>query len=242
MSFDWICESLRLTAFSTGTASITGEDWKRLTGQDEAEQEQKGGGRHIFVSNLMGGQLSLGALGNRCDCVLIPGVPGASGVPSLGAWPGAMYSFLEKTIPLLERMSFPVARVGFAPILLLPFPERLDAYKALTSLVKSIKHPADKLHDLHFRINWPVASKTDSTLRLNRITTWSVVQIQLQVFTPDAVNPAAFSDDITHALRLELDHNTDVKHATAFDAALLAPIYRELADLALENAILGEVL
>lgn len=243
MSLDWNCESLRLTIFSTEAARLTGEDWKRLTGQDEAEQEQKGGGRHIFTSNLMGGQLSLGALGNRCDCLLSPILnPETSAMPSVGSWPDAMDGFLASTIPFLEQVTFPVARVGFAPVLTLPFADRLDAYAALISLLKSIKHPPEKLQDLYFRINWPVTSSLNNTLILNRLTTWSVVQIQLQVFSPDVVNPAAFATDITQAVRLELDHNTDPKHTTAFDASLLVPIYKELTELALQNAVEGEVL
>jgi hypothetical protein len=57
MFLNWICETLRLSLFSPEAVRLSAEDWKRLTGQDEAEQEQKGSGRHVFASALIGGQL-----------------------------------------------------------------------------------------------------------------------------------------------------------------------------------------
>jgi hypothetical protein len=92
-----------------------------------------------------------------------------------------------------------------------------------------------------FRINWPTSSTVDNTLTINRITTWSVQQLQFQILVPDGNSPGAFVNDLSYVFRFELDHNTDQKHATPFDAGRLLPIYKELTNLALQNAAEGEV-
>jgi hypothetical protein len=244
MPLNWTCESIRLSLFSSEAVRLKTEDWKRLTGQDEPEQEQKGSGRHVFASALIGGQLSLGALANRCDCILSPIAQAEMPedyILSVGQWPSALEHFQKLTEPFLEKLPFPVTRMAFAPVLLHPFKEQLEAYKALISLVKSVKQPPENMHDLLFRINWPKNSTVDNGLTLNRITTWSVQHYQLQLFVADGNIPSTFMNELTYALRLELDHNTDQKHVTAFDAACIVPIYREFTNLALQNAVEGEV-
>ena len=42
-------------------------------------------------------------------------------------------------------------------------------------------------------------------------------------------------------MRLEMDHNTDQSHTQPFDESQLVPIYKDLANLALQNAEQGEV-
>jgi hypothetical protein len=241
---DWTCETIRLSLFSTGGVQITNEDWTNLTGQAEAEKEQKGAGRRVMASALMGGQLSLTAVGNRCDCVLSPiaNVDEISEeqVPSVGQWPTCFDQFQKATEAYLPKFGIPISRIALGVTLVSLHKERLDAYKAFAQQVKSIAHPPEKLHDVLFRINWPQNSKADNTLMLNRLTTWQVQQIQLQIIV-DGNSPTTFVNPITHTLRLELDHNTDQAHAQPFDRDQLVPIYRELANLALQNADQGEI-
>ncbi|WP_315704999.1 MULTISPECIES: hypothetical protein [unclassified Bradyrhizobium] len=244
MALNWLTESVRLSLFSSQVVKLTGENWKQLTGQDEPEQEQKGSGRHVFASNIIGGQLHLGAIANRCDIILSPvaetDMP--EDILSVGNWPNSLEQFQKLTEPFLERLPFPVVRMALAPALLQRFPDRLSAYKTLVSLVKTINQPPEKLHDLLLRVNWPQSSAVVDGLRLNRLTSWSVVQIQVQMLVSDGNRPATYMNEPAYALRLELDHNTDPKHIESFDAARLVPIYRELVNLALQNAQEGEVL
>jgi len=245
MPLDWTCENIRLSLFSTEAIRLSGEDWKDLTGQEEADQEQKGAGRHVFAGPLFGGQLSLGAVANRCDCILSPITPTEmitdEYVPSVGQWPIPFEGFQKATEWYLTRVRYPVSRMAFAATLLNKHTNRLDAYKALVTQVKSITHPPEALHDLIYRINWPTNSTVDNTLLLNRITTWSVQQLQLQILVPDGNSPNAYMNELSFQLRLELDHNTDQKHTTPFDATRLLPIYKELTNLALQNAAEGEI-
>jgi hypothetical protein len=245
MAWDWTSESIRLSLFSSQAVKLSADTWKVLTGQIEPEQEQKGAGRHVFAASMLGGQFALGAIANRCDIILSP-VPQADApdgyIPSVGHWPSILESFQKLTEPFLEQLPFPVTRMAFAPVLVHPFKERLDAYKAFVSLVKSIEQPADKLRDVVFRVNWPRNSAAVNGLELNRISTWSVLQFHMQLFVPDGGVPSSFVQDLTYGLRLELDHNTDARHAVPFDAGRLVPIYQELTNLALQNALEGEIL
>lgn len=242
---DWKCENIRLSLFSIGGIQLTSGDWTTLTGQAEAEQEQKGSGRHVFSSALMGGQLSLGVIGNRCDCILnaIANVELLSedNIPSVGQWPTCFEEFQRATEAYLPKFGVPINRMAFGATLVLPHKTRLDAYVTLVEQIKSFKHPPDQIHDVLFRINWPQNSKVDNSLTLNRLTTWQVQQIQLQIVVADGNSPASFVNPISFITRLELDHNTDQGHVEPFDVGLLVPIYRELANLALQNAEQGEV-
>jgi hypothetical protein len=246
MALDWTCESIRLSLFSAQAVRLSADNWRELSGQDEPEQEQKGAGRHVFAGSMLGGQLGLGTIANRCDIMLNPSgtqadVPEGY-IPSVGQWPSVIEAFQKHVEPFLATLPFPVLRMAFAPVLVHPFRDRLEAYKTLISLLKSIKQPPERVHDLLFRINWPQNSTALNGLTLNRITTWSVQQYQLQFFVPDGNSPATFLRELTHGLRLELDHNTDQKRNIPFDAECLIPIYRELTNLALQNAAEGEVL
>ncbi len=246
MPLDWTCETIRLSLFSTEAVRLSTDDWKTLTGQDEAEQEQKGGGRHVFAGPLLGGQLTLGAVANRCDCILNPLTKTdelkEDYVPSVGQWPTPFEAFQKITEPFLSSVRFPVARMAFAATLLNPHKTSLDAYKALVTQVKSINRAAEDLHDLVFRINWPTNTTVDNKLTINRITTWTVQQLQLQITLPDGNSPTTFVNDLSYVLRLELDHNTDQTHTSPFDAGRLVPMYKDLTNLALQNAAEGEVL
>lgn len=247
MPLDWICESVRLSLFATEAVRLSADNWKLLTGQDEAEKEQKGGGRHVFTGKVLGGQFSLGAVGNRCDLVLGPVRTGEDireeAIANIGQWPSALSDFQKSTEAFLEQVSFPVARMAFATGLLHPTESLTDAYKALREQVKTLNQPAEELRDILFRINWPKNSTTLNDLTLNRLTLWQVQQIAVQVLIPDGNSPATtFVEEPAHVLRLDIDHNTDGKRTQPFDANQLVPIYRELTNLALQNAEQGEVL
>src|SRR6266404_2416352 len=106
MPLAWISENVRLSLFSPEAIRLSSDNWKLLTDQDEAAQEQKGGGRHVFAGPLIGGQFSLGALANRCDIILAPANAADQLrddiVPSVGQWPTALEEFQIRTEAFLE--------------------------------------------------------------------------------------------------------------------------------------------
>jgi hypothetical protein len=242
---EWQCESVRLSLFSPGGLRLTSQDWTNLSGQEEAENEQKGSGRHVFASNMLGGQLSLSVIGNRCDCILAAVVMADTvsdaGVPAIGRWPDCFEAFQNVTEAYLQRFGVPVNRLAFGATLVSPQESLLDAYRVLTEQATSLNQDPSRLHDVLFRINWPRNSQVDNTLTLNRLTTWQVQQIQELQLIVGSDAPTSVINPVAYVTRLELDHNTAPAHVAPFDEARLVPIYREIANLALQNADQGEI-
>jgi hypothetical protein len=125
-------------------------------------------------------------------------------------------------------------------VLLAPQPNLEDAYKSLLGMVESVEGNPAKMRDLVFRVNWPVNSTSVNGLMINRLTTWTVIQIRYQVQVGNA-NVLLDATPLSHFVRLEIDHNTDAQRTQPFDQNRLVPIYGELANLALENAEKGEL-
>jgi hypothetical protein len=246
MALEWIAEALRVSLFSTGTVSLTDGDWKKITGQDEAETQQKVVGRRTMVGPYLDGRLSVSAVGTRVDCVLSP-EPHTETVedgyvPSVGAWPAVCNEFVKGTADWVGNFQAPVVRMAFGATLLGRCADRQDGYKTLIGLLKSVQGDPERMRDLIFRVNWPVNSSSVNGLTLNRITQWAVIEIHaIQLVIPTIAQPVIDDTPATFVIRLELDHNTDAKWTGPFDQNRLVPIYNELVQLAFENAEKGEL-
>jgi hypothetical protein len=245
MALEWKTESLRLSLFCSEPISLSDADWKAITGEDEAETRRKVAGGRAMAGPFLDGNLTISAIGSRLDCIL--NQPNSSPAfednhfPSVGAWPGVCDDFVKATADWLGSFTVPVVRLAFAPNLFGECPTRLDAYRNLTSLIKTVSGDPEHLKELVFRINWPVSSASVNALILNRITQWSVVELQIQTLTVQPGGAALNASPVAFAIRLEMDHNTDGGRAEPFDQSRLVPIYRELVMLAAENAEKGEL-
>lgn len=243
MVLDWAAEILRISLFSNSAVNLSSDDWKAITGDDEPKVDQKSLGRHSMQGSFLEGLLNLSASGSRLDCVLGPQqlpieeMP-ENYIPSVGHWPEICEEFMQKIEGWVSAVEFPVVRLAFGTILLARQPDIETAHKSLLGMLKSINGDPVRMRDLSFRINWPIESSLINGLMINRLTTWNVIKVQLQV-----PPPAGTMDEILlgEYVRLEIDHNTSGGHTMPFDQDRLAPICRELSNLALENATKGEV-
>jgi hypothetical protein len=237
MALEWTAELLRLSLFCSGPVGPSAVDWKAITGEDEPEVQQRLPGGRAMAGPFLDGNLTLSAVGTRVDCVLNPRLPAATHgddhFPSVGRWPAVCNEFVTATADWVGSFTAPVVRLAFAPVLIGKLPTRLDAYKSLSGLLKTVTGDPEHLKELVFRINWPVNSTSVNGLALNRITQWSIVELQLQTLTfqPGAA-AASNAVALAFAIKLEMDHNTEGGRAVAFDQNRLAPIYRELVTLA----------
>jgi hypothetical protein len=245
MALEWITETLRVSLFSTDKVSLTDADWKKITGQDEAETQQKVIGRRTMAGPYLGSLLTVSTVGSRVDCVLSPKAPTEpleeGYVPSVGAWPAICNEFLNGTANWIGNFPAPVVRMAFGTTLLFRCADRRNAYDTLIGLLKTVEGDPERMSELIFRINWPVNSASVSGLKLNRITLWAVFEMHIQVTIPTVPELAIEDTPATFIVRLELDHSTDAKWTASFDQNRLVPIYKELVQLALENAEKGEV-
>ena len=243
MALEWSAETLRLSLFSSNVVKLTADDWKKVTGRDEPEAEQKVVGRHAMSGPFLGGQLSLSAAGSRFDCVLAASAPvepiPLTYAPTFGHWPEVCKEFVAATEAWVGNIGVPIIRMAVGTVLLAPQPNLEDAYRSLLGMLKSLKGDPARMRDLLFRVNWPVSSTCVDGLTINRLTTWAVIRLQFQVVVGAKV--LVDSAPASEFVRLEIDHNTEDSRTQPFDQNLLVPIYGELNNLALENVEKGEL-
>ncbi len=151
-------------------------------------------------------------------------------------------TFKGATLPWLREANFPVVRLAFGAIVLTKTETRTRAYEVLKGLLKSVTVDPEEMRDLLYRVNWPATSRTVPDLKINRLTNWSAIIFLVKLFalTGTRVSEPDALADAVHAVRLEMDHNSHESRSDPFDRQLLAIIYEELVELALENATKGE--
>jgi hypothetical protein len=240
---EWTTETLRLSLFCAESAKITPAHWKAITGQDEPQTQQSLAGRRSFIGPFQGGVLNLSAIGSRVDCILLPRSPSETieegYVPTVGPWPDVARDFLKATSAALE---LPIYRLAFAGSVLAKCADLQDTYTQLLRMLRSVKGDPERMRELIYRVSWPLASGVLSNLIFHRITTWSAMQIQLQLMVQTGTKTTMTQTPATHVVRLEFDNSTDAERTESFDRTTLVPIYEELVALAFENAEKGEVL
>jgi hypothetical protein len=244
MPIEWSVNILRLSVFSSGPIAASESDWRMLTGQEEAPARNAiPGGKHYSGPHL-GGQLSLVVQGERIDVVLQAGDRSEGTelkLPVVGALQEVEHNFVDAATYWLRQISFPAVRLAFGAVLMVEQPSLTAAYETLRSLIKSVNINPERMRDLVYRINWPCQS-TVLQLPLNRITTWTALRIvtRLVQMTGETMSVAPGEGEL-HAVRLEIDHSTDVLNRTPFEQGKLVPIFEELLAHAHQNAEEGEV-
>jgi hypothetical protein len=132
------------------------------------------------------------------------------------------------------------ATSGVATVLLSETKDRMESYVALKDLLRSVRVDPESMREIVFRVNWPTASEVVKGLRLNRITNWSAIQLNLLMLQLSGQSTAKVGPAELFAIRSEMEHNTDEENRTVFKAETLVPIYNELVAKACENATSGE--
>jgi hypothetical protein len=84
-------------------------------------------------------------------------------------------------------------------------------------------------------------SASINDLTINRLTTWSAIQIYLQFGIQSGNKVILDQNPPSYFVRLEIDNNTDAERDRPFDQGEVAAIYKELFDFALESAEKGEM-
>jgi len=243
----WTVSGLRLSVFSREQIQVSDQDWKTVTGQDEAPNRQTVAGLRRLSGNALGGVMSIGAGPGRVDIILGPDETVAEKeaklkLPGIGEWDKLRQQFLDATTSWLETHRYPFNRLAFGAILMRETESGEAAYEQLDDLLIALEVDPKRMRDLLYQVNWPRQSEILQGLTLNRLTTWSVLRlVRKLVAMTGAEITAAKEEDVTYALRLELDHNTEDARVEPFDQTQIVPIYRELMELAVANATHGEL-
>jgi hypothetical protein len=237
MALDWAAETVRLSLFFSDAVKSSNADWKRVTGQEEPETTQTVAARRTMIGPFQGGVLNMTSVGPRIDCILLPRAPTETVeegyVPTIGALAPVCADFVKATSGFVAAFVKPILRVAFAGTTMARCENPQEAYSQLLGLLKSVKGDPAKMRELVFRINWPVNSRTLKDLTLNRITSWAVLQIQLQLMVQTGTKTVVSETPATHVIRMEFDENTDAERSEPFDPTTLVPIYEELEQISL---------
>ena len=209
----WEAESLRITVFTAGHPTEAPVTLEQISGSpaDEVVEQPKAGIRSESAE-FDGGKLFLTRQPGRIDLVL--GVTPSSGsqasaFANVGAYENAREEFHKLGATLL-RASGPVSRLAYGPILLRPVADRETGYYKLAEMLPSVKVDAENSLDMLWQVNRPRMSKSFENVKINRLTKWSVVRLQLlAIHFSDSPGPELTSaPDTANAVRLELDINT----------------------------------
>jgi hypothetical protein len=244
---DWEAEAIRISLFSHETVNVTDADWREITGQDEAPSRRTVSGRRTLSGSFLAGDFVISAHADRTVCALSPAQPDRdtleeARIPTLGEWRSTLDNFLKATRDWVAKYPASVTRLGLGVTLLARYPDKESAYKMLLQLLKSVTGDPKRMRDLVFRINWQADSKVLNGLVLNRLTTWSVVELFIRTIAFESETASVTGQTpIIDILRLEMDHNTTQQWKETFGRKDLVYIYTELAGLAVENAERGEL-
>lgn len=245
MSIQWNAELLRVSLFSNEPIRPAESLWTQLTGIEEAESRRStpNGGK-MYSGTFEEAQMTLQFNVNRVD-IFRSSKPETMNAevpmfPSLGEWRSNHARFAELLEKWISSVDFPMVRMAFGAVLLAEFQSQEDVLRNLAPLTPSLKVD-EKMRELIYRINWPIGSKSVDGLMLNRITQWNPAQLITKSIILDEQSAQTLDlDESRHALRLECDVNTDATNTQPFDFERRVHIFRELIELAAENAEKGE--
>ncbi|MBI5747049.1 MAG: hypothetical protein HZA13_08610 [Nitrospirae bacterium] len=238
----WETELLRLTAFLSPEAKITGQAWwKDLVG-DSPERiiQSKIGGQQeegLFEDRRL--ILSVGP--SRIDWILATKQEEEEIIPLLGGFDGVIDPFLGLMRRWLEKCP-QLLRLAFGSVLLQLVNDRESGYRQLSKYLSSVKLNPKNSFDFLYQINRPRDSDLGvENLRINRLTKWSVASWKLAQMSIGHKSINYPIGQERFACRLELDINTMADYPDELPEKKLPQIFQELVDLGKEIAIKGDI-
>lgn len=235
---DWRVELLRLTVFLGQEVRPPVRWWTDITGQEPATQTVQQGLGFQQLGPLRDNycQLSLEGRGMRVDWLMspqpLPRPPeqAPDGFPSFDTLPGGLAVFRELLLPWVGRME-DVQRVAFGAVLSFPVEDKVAGYRALQPLLPALQIDPIDSSDLVYQINRHAPSRALDGLHVNRLSTWTVVQFKVMTFQIQAAGiPATIGAGVpdSHAVRLQLDVNTDAARSEPLPSGTIVPTTEEL--------------
>jgi len=239
-SGEWAAESVRVTGFPTADAEVKPDNWwRQVVGEEpEVRTDRPRSGEKQESGSVHGGRLTLKVQPARIDWLLAPVVPETElpdTPPGIGSFEHASHyvsALMRRWFPICP----PLARLAFGPIVFLQVPTRADGYRRLSSHLPSVQLDPEGSSDFMYRINRPRPSRSGiKNLRINRLSTWSLVQIEYQALALGSRESGkVFRAEPIIACRVELDINTAPDFDGEITSLQAGPIFDELLSLAVE--------
>jgi hypothetical protein len=240
---DWSVEQLRLTVFLDHEVREPVPNWWRdVVGQDPRIQTVQQGISIQHVGTVREGycQLVLEVRGGRIDWLMTPQLAPnqiPTGFPSFDNYNAGAAVFRQLLLPWASR-SQGVRRVAVGSVLTFPVQNKVAGYNELQGLLPALEIDPVGSSDLLYQINRHARSRAVEGLHVNRLSAWTVVQFKLVQFQIQAGGvPATIGTSAPelHAVRLQLDINTDADRGEPLPSGTIVPMIEEL--IALGGAI-----
>ncbi|WP_375470343.1 hypothetical protein [uncultured Nostoc sp.] len=243
----WKTESLRMTAFLSPGSAITQQNWwEEICGSPpEVRSSQPRTGvqqdEGSFEDGNTQGRLILAVQPSRIDWLLaLEAAPISFELLSVVSFSESVNSFTE----LMNRwlnVTPNLQRIAFGANLLLPFEDVKQAYEYLPAYFPLNKLDLKNAQDFNYRINRPRNVDDIPDLKINRLSSWSVMTSTTFQFT-NAGSYTYSSTPSNVAIRLELDINTTIDFSGELSKDKLPEIFAKLVEYAKEIALKGDIL
>jgi hypothetical protein len=237
----WHIEQLRLTVFASAPAPTDYEGWwamaARTTPDSVNDQPKQALHQEIGTVDEVN-RLVLQVQQRRIDWLLVPEPP-ATDFATIGLFPEGLNSFV-----LLMKRWLPSCpgtdRLALGGVLFQPQPDKIAAYLALAKYLPMVKLDPDS-SDLTYQINRPRVSQAGVRgLRINRLTKWSVMQLQQLTISPTPTRVQVEGADLRIACRMEFDINSVPEFQGPLPKEKLSELVDEFALLTQEIAERGD--
>ena len=243
----WEILSLRLTAFHAAVPQTTDNNWweEATKSVPESKTMKPREGGYEISGPYGGGALTLKADHVRFDWLLQPLISPdklIAGLPTAGLLPDTL-----KTFTLLVQEWLPKApninRIAFGADVVQKVADRVTGYNLISKYLPAVTLDPEGSTEFSYSINRPRTLSEMNGIKINRLSKWSVAYFQsltlsLVMGQPSVQRP---SGDAIHALRLEIDTNTDELRSDPFPNSMLPELFGILTKFSEEILREGDI-
>lgn len=243
---DWLGEVFRLTVFFVTPGKVDTSDWWQfVTGElPETRNSQPKIGVLQEEGEFNGGRLVLTTQPDRADWLFLPSFDKGMGMPDFGhlsPYTSSTDIFTKFALNWFTKAP-PLSRIAFGMVLHRPVPDRLTGYRELAKYLAMVQIDPENSSDFLYQINRRRFSRIIPSLPLNRLTKWTVANIDSGQFAMGLGIPLQTVEFTNrHFVRLELDVNSAQEFRKQLPPDKIQGIFEELMNLAKELADKGDI-
>lgn len=175
----WKADHLRVSLFSKNNWTVDVSDLFRSVFKIDAEElVQRSGAAEVTASaNLPHFRAEIKRVFNRIDCVIQPLIPTTPDFPLLDGIDKLMSEFVADFSSWASNQTEEILRIAVGGGGLLQVADVKSGYLKLKELVRTVNVDVDRFRDFQFRVNIPKQAECINNFNINRLSTWSVIQI-----------------------------------------------------------------